>query len=45
MDAGSVRQELRKLNGEFLHFVGADKVLNLSAIGEGLTVINPAEYE
>ena len=41
----SFLEELRKLDGEFLLFVGADKVLNTSAMGEGLTVINPADYE
>lgn len=41
----SFLEELRKLDGEFLLFAGADKILNNAANAEGLTVINPAEYE
>lgn len=41
--AVSVLNELQQLNGEFLHFVGADRALNQAAQGEGLTVINPSE--
>ncbi len=43
--AVSFLEELRKLNGESLLFVGVDKVLDNSATAEGLTVINPSEYE
>ncbi len=41
----SFLEELRQLDGELLDFVGADKLLNTCAVGEGLTVINPSEYE
>ncbi len=41
--AVSFLNELQKLNGRLLDFVGADKVLNNAARGEGLTVINPSE--
>lgn len=43
--AASFVEELRKLDGEILVFVGADKVLNTAASVESLTVINPSEYE
>jgi len=36
---------LRALNGEEVHFVGSDKVLNHAATSEGLTVINPTEQD
>jgi predicted nucleic acid-binding protein len=35
--------ELQQLNGEFLYFVGADRIINQAAQSEGLTVINPNE--
>jgi hypothetical protein len=36
-------EELQQLNGKFLFFLCADRILNQSAQGEGLTVINPSE--
>lgn len=37
--------ELQQVDGEFLNFVSADKILNDAARGEGLTVINPADVQ
>jgi len=39
----SFLNQLQKLNGEILNFVGADNNLNNAARSEGLTVINPNE--
>ncbi len=39
----SFLNELQSRNGEYLYFVGADRVLNDAVRGEGLTVINPGE--
>ncbi|MGH7450142.1 MAG: type II toxin-antitoxin system VapC family toxin [bacterium] len=36
---------LRAFNGQEVHFVGSDKVLNNAAKNEGLTVINPSEQQ
>jgi len=34
---------LRACNGQEVHFIGSDRVLNNAARNEGLAVINPAE--
>jgi uncharacterized protein len=41
--ATSLLNRLQQLNGEFLYFLSADKILNEAAQSEGLTVINPSE--
>lgn len=39
----SLLNRLQQLNGEFLYFLSADRILNPTAQSEGLTVINPSE--